>query len=208
MAAVVQGSAGYRPPSLVSRSGDEQAQLARLDEVLEQAKLELSDRYGFRLDEAFEVLCALAKSQGCSIEEFADSVVRSDGRLDGVLEDSSASVLASANGSAAASIASEVSIEAPSAAAAFVLAGSLAEYGARAMLEHGVWRVAVDRCPSCSEGAPGVLSRTRRWMAECGVGRASVTLNGETHLLDSTADGSTTGTNGARPTAPSTSRQS
>jgi ANTAR domain-containing protein len=49
---------------------------------VEQAKLELSARYGLLLDEAFELLSGLARSQRRSVEEFAESVVRSGGRLD------------------------------------------------------------------------------------------------------------------------------
>jgi ANTAR domain len=158
--------------------------------VVARAKLVLSARYGLLLDEAFEMLCALALSQRCSVEEFGESVVRSGGRLDGDPRPGSASSLGGMqNGSATVSPSAELLIEAPSAASAFLLAGELAEYGARAIAEGGVWRVVVDRCSSCSEGAPGALSRTRGWLAECGLATASVTLNGDTYLLDGSAAG-------------------
>ena len=150
----------------------------------------LSARYGLLLDEAFEMLCALALSQRCSVDEFADSVVRSGGRLDGDLRGGSASSFGSVqNGSGTVSPSAELLIEAPSAASAFLLAGELAEYGARAAAERGAWRVVVDRCSSFPEGAPGALSRTRGWLAECGLATANVTLNGETYLLDCSTHG-------------------
>jgi len=154
-----------------------------LNDVVEQAKLELSARYGFLPDEAFEVLRALARSQRRDMEEFAATVVKSGGRLDGDLRGSAAALINGRNGSAA-GFSSEPQIEAPSAAAAFLLAGSLADYGARAVVDGGAYQVVVDRCSSFSEGAPGALSRTRRWMAECGLATASVKLDGETYLLD------------------------
>jgi len=187
MATVARGNAGDSPPPLVSQSGDEQGGSW---EIVEQAKLVLSTRYGFLIDEAFAMLCALARSQRCSVVEFADSVVRTSGRLDGDVRGVSGGGPASSqNGSGAASPASELLIEAPTAAAAFVLTGSLADYGARAVVEGGVWRVVVDRCSSFSEGTPGALSRTRQWLSECGLAAARVTLNGETYLLDGSADG-------------------
>ena len=98
--------------------------------------------------------------------------------------DTHASSESSRTGSATASLSPELLIEAPSAAAAFLLAGSLAGYGARAIFESGAWRVAVDRCSSFSEGVPGALSRTSQWLVACGLATTSVTLNGETYLLD------------------------
>jgi hypothetical protein len=49
--------------------------------------------------------------------------------------------------------------------------------------------VVVDRCTSSSEGVAGALSRTREWLAAGGLATASVTLNGETYLLDCSRDG-------------------
>jgi len=185
MAAVDQESVGVGPAPLVFQSGNDQGHQAGPSEVVEQAKLELSARYGFQLDEALEMLCALARSQRCSVEDFACSVVRTGGRLDGDLRGKSGGNLVSIQGgSGTASLPPELLIEAPSAAAAFLLAGSLADYGARAIVESGAWRVAVDRCSSFSEGVPGALSRTSQWLAACGLAMTSVTLNGETHLLD------------------------
>jgi hypothetical protein len=160
---------------------------------VEQAKLELSARYGLLVDEAFEMLRGLARSQRCSVEEFAESVVRSGGRLDGELRRDSGGKLARVqNGAGTASLSPELLIEAPTAAAAFVLAGSLAEYGARAVVEEGAWRVVVDRCSSVSNGVSGVsgaLSRARQSLAACGLATTTMTLNGETHLLDCSTDG-------------------
>lgn len=87
------------------------------------------------------------------------------------------------------SASSELVVEAPSAVAAFVLAGSLADYGARATVEGGVWRVVVDRCSSFSEGTPGALSRTKGWLAAYGFATTSVTVLGKTYLLDGSTDG-------------------
>ena len=189
MTAVTQGTPGEGSAQTVFQSGVEEEHSPRVDEVLEQAKLELSDRYGFSLEEAFEVLSGLAKSQRCSVEELADSVVRTGGRLDGDLRgDSGDSVVSIHKGRGKLSLSSELLIEAPSAASAFVLAGSLAEYGARALLEGTVWRVVVDRCGSFSEGVPGALSRTRRWLRDSGLATTSVTLNGETYRLDGSAE--------------------
>jgi hypothetical protein len=187
MAAVEQDSVGVGPAPLVSPSGHEQGLQAGSSEVVEQAKHELSARYGFQLDEAFEMLCALARSQRCSVEDFADSVVRSGGRLDGDIRGETPSPLVSIRGGS--SLLPELLIEAPSAASAFVLAGSLANYRARATVEGGVWRVVVDRCSSFSDGVPGALSRASQWLAECGLATTRVTLNGETYLLDGSTDG-------------------
>ena len=181
MATVAQGRVGDGPAPLVSQSGHQ----AGSSDVVEQAKLELSGRYGLLLDEAFEMLCALARSQRRSVEEFADSVVRSSGRLDGEARDNSGdSLLSSQNGRGTISLSPELLIEAPSAVSAFLLAGSLADYGAHAVVEEGVWRVIVDRCSSFSEGTPGALSRTSEWLAASGLATATVTLNGQTYLLD------------------------
>jgi len=189
MAAVEQQSVGDGPAPLVSQAGDEQGHQARPSEVVEQAKLELSARYGFQLDEAFEMLSALARSQRCSLENYAYSSVKSRGRLDGDSQgDSGASLVSNQNGSETTSASSDFVIEAPSAAAAFVLAGSLAHYGARPVIEGGAWRVVVDRCNSFSEGTAGALSRTKQCLAACDVATASVTLHGETYLLDASTD--------------------
>jgi hypothetical protein len=80
---MARGSAGDSHAALVSQSGDEQGHQAGSSEIVEQAKLVLSARYGLRLDEAFWMLSALARSQCCSVEEFADNVVSRSGRLDG-----------------------------------------------------------------------------------------------------------------------------
>jgi hypothetical protein len=150
----------------------------------------VSARYGLLPDEAFEVVRGLARSQRRSVEEFADSVVKGGGRLDGELDAGpSDGLVGSQNGTKAASRSPELLIETPSAASAIVLAGSLSEYGARAVVEQGVWRVVVDRCNSFSEGAPGALSRTRQWLEACGLATARVTLDGETYLLDGSANG-------------------
>ena len=138
MAAVTQGSAGEGPARLVSQSGVEKEHPCARTRLSNRRSVELSARYGFLLEEAFEMLCGLAKSQHRSVEEFADSIVRSGGRLDGDGRgDSGASLVSIQNGPGTASLSSELLIEAPSAASAFVLAGSLAEYGARAVVEGG-----------------------------------------------------------------------
>jgi hypothetical protein len=190
MATVAGGSAGVGPAPLVSRPDEGHDDPGRSTEIVEQAKLQLSARYGLLPDEAFEVVCGLARSQRCSIEEFAESVVRSGGRLDGDLRAvPRGSLVAGRNGTKAASLSPELLIETPSAASAIVLAGLLSDYAARAVVEQGVWRVVVDRCSSCSEQAPGALSRTRQWLATCGLSTARVTLNGETYLLEGSANG-------------------
>jgi hypothetical protein len=189
MATVEQGSAGDGLAPLVSEAGDKQGDQARSSEVVEQAKVELSVRYGFRPEEAFAVLSALARSQRCTVEEFADSVVTSGGRLDGdVRGDPDTALTGIRDGSVPLSVSAELVIEAHSAASAFVLAGSLAEYGARAIVEGQAWWVVVDRCSSFSEGISGALSRTRSWLSECGLATTSVTHNGETYLLDGSLD--------------------
>lgn len=100
MPAAKQESLGHGPAPFVSQSWDEQGHQARSSEVVEQAKLDLSARYGFQPDEAFEMLYALARSQRCSVEDFAYSVVRSGGRLDGDLRgDSGGSLVSTQNGS-------------------------------------------------------------------------------------------------------------
>jgi hypothetical protein len=184
MTAVERGNAG-EGSALVSQPDDERRHFAPLNEVVEQAKLEMSARYGFLVDEAFEVLSGLARSLRCSVVDLADSVVKSGGRLDGNLRgDSGSSLLSTQNESGGASFSPELLIDAPSARSAFVLAGWLAEYGGRAVVERGAWQVVVDRCSSFEEGAPEALSRTRRWLGECGMATTWVTLNGETYLLD------------------------
>ena len=206
MVAVEQEGAGG-PVPLVSQSGDEQRLRTRSSEVVDQAKVELTVRYGFRPEEAFEVLAGLARSQRCTVEEFANSVVASGGRLDGDLRgDSGDALVGVRDDSVPLSVSPELVIEAPSAVSAFVLAGSLAEYGARAIVEGRAWRVVVDRCSSFSEGIPGALSRTRRWLSECGVATTSVTLDGETYLLDGPPDGMSRMTRGGTAERPSESR--
>ena len=189
MAIVARGSAGGGPAPLVSQSDGEHGQHAVSSEIVEQAKLVLSARYGLRLDEAFWMLSALARSQRCSVEAFADNVVSRGGRLDGDVRGDSDGGLASVqNGAGAARLDPELLIEAPSAVSALLLVGSLADYRARAVVEDGAWRVVVDRCNAFAEGTSGALSRTSRWLAACGLATASVTMNGETYLLDGSAD--------------------
>src|SRR5688572_20018892 len=119
MAVVAPKSVGQGPAPLVSQSGEEQGHETGSSEVVEQAKLVLSARYGFLPAEAFELLDGLAGSQRCRIEEFAASVVRSGGCLDGDLRgDSGGRLMSTQNGSEAASLAAELLIEMPSAAAA------------------------------------------------------------------------------------------
>jgi hypothetical protein len=189
MATVARRSAGDSPAPLVSQSG-ERGHQAGSSEVAEQATLVLSARYGVLPDEAFGMLCGLARSQRRGVEEFAASIVGSGGRLDGDLDLDSAERLAGLqNGSGTKNLSPELLIEAPSAVSAFLLAGSLADYGARAVVEEGTWKVVVDRCSSFAEGTPGALSRTSQWLAACGLATISVTLNGEAYLLDGAADG-------------------
>ena len=139
MATVIRGSAGNSPAPLVPRSGDEKGLQAHSSKVVDQAKLELSARYGLPPDEALEMLCASARSQRCSVEEFADTVVRSGGRLDGDPRgDSSGRTVSSQNGSENETLPPELLIDAPSAASAFLLVGSLADYGAHAVVERDV----------------------------------------------------------------------
>ena len=192
MAVVARGSADHDPALVFSPSQDEQAQ-APLDEVLiERAKQVLVGRYGFLPDEAFEVLSGLAHSQQRAIDEFAESVVQSGGRLDGELNgdpDESVRDAQQEHQPVARSIVAELVIEAPSAAAAFLLAGSLADYAARADSEDGAWRIVVQRCSSSPGGVPGALTRVRTWLAECGFPTAPVTIDGETYLLHGSANG-------------------
>jgi hypothetical protein len=190
MATVARGSAADGPAPLDSQPGDERGHQGRSSEIVEEATFVMSSRYGLLLDEAFGMLCALARSQRSSVEEFAASVVKRSGRLDGiVLGDSGEGVGRGQNGSGSPRLLPELLIEAPSAVSAFLLAGSLADYGARAVVEEGIWRVIVDRCSSFSEGTPGALSRTSKWLAACGLATARVTLNGRTYLLDGSANG-------------------
>jgi hypothetical protein len=188
MATLARGGAAHDLATVVSPSQDEQAQSPPEDGLIERARQALVGRYGLLPNEAFELLSALARSQQRSIEEFAESVVRTGGRLDGEPSSSSQeSVIKAPPLSIARGAVAELVIEAPSAAAAFLLAGSLADYGARAVLDDGIWRVVVQRCSSSVGGVPGALSRVRMWMAECAFPRASVTLDGETYLLEGSA---------------------
>jgi hypothetical protein len=196
MAALAHGSADHDPAPVVSSSQDEHAQNPLDDVLIERAKQALVTRYGFLPGEAFDVLAGLAHSQQRAIEEFAESVVRSDGRLDGELgsdRDESVTDALQEQQRLATPITAELLVEAPSAASAFLLAGSLADYAARAVPEDGAWRVVVQRCSSTAGGVPGALSRVRTWLAECGFPTASVTLNGETYLLDGSLDGNANG---------------
>jgi hypothetical protein len=190
MAVVAPKSLGQGPAPLASQSGDEQGHGAGSSEVVEQATLVLSARYGFLPEEAFELLGGLALSQRCPVEEFAARVVESGGRLDGDLRgDSGRSLVSIENGSEAANLAADLLIEVPSAPAAAGLAGSLADYGARAVVEEGAWLVVVDSCDASFGRAPGALSRTKRWMAERSLPAASVRLYGKSYLLDGSTDG-------------------
>lgn len=183
-------SGDHDPAPVVSSPQHEQARNPLDDVLIEQAKQALVSRYGLLPGEAFEVLSALARSQGRAMEEFAGSVVESGGRLDGELSsEPEDSVIDGQQLAVATSIVAELVVEAPSAAAAFLLAGSLADYGARAHLQDGTWRVAVRRCSVSREGVAGALTRVRTWLAECGFPSASVTLNGETYLLDGSTNG-------------------
>ena len=67
--------------------------------------------------------------------------------------------------------------------------GSLADYSARAIQEDDAWLVVVQRCSAFHEGVPAALSRARVCLAALGSATASVTLNGETYLLDGSANG-------------------
>ena len=195
MAALAQGSAGHDPAPVVSPSQDEHSENP-LDELLiERAKQTLVTRYGFLPHEALAVLSGLADSQQRPIEEFAESVVESGGRLDGEMSSDPEQSATDAHEvqPLATKITAELLIEAPSAEAAFLLAGSLAAYGARAVLEEGAWRVVVQRCSSSAGGVSGALTRVRVWLAECGVSTTSVTLNGETYFLDGALDSATNG---------------
>jgi hypothetical protein len=191
MATYAQGSAVH-PAPVVSEARDEEAQSPPDEVLIERAKQTLVGRYGFLPGEAFEVLSGLARSQGRPIEEFAESVVKSGGRLDGELSSaprwSATDAQQEQRQPVAASLAAEFVIAAPSAAAAFVLAGSLADYGARAVVEDGAWVVVVQRCSAFREGLSGALSRVRTCLTEFGFPAASVTLNGATYLLDGSAD--------------------
>ena len=74
-------------------------------------------------------------------------------------------------------------IEAPSAAAAFVLAGSLGKSAARATLEEDRWVVLV----SLGSGGPSAiteaLSATREWLLECNVAATTLSYDGQTHVM-------------------------
>jgi hypothetical protein len=188
MATLARGGAAHDLATVVSPSQDEQAQSPPEDGLIERARQALVGRYGLLPNEAFELLSALARSQQRSIEEFAESVVRTGGRLDGEPSSTSQeSVIKAPPLSIARGAVAELVIEAPSAAAAFLLAGSLADYGARAVFDDGIWRVVVQRCSSSVGGVPGALSRVRMGLAECAFPRASVTLDGETYLLEGSA---------------------
>jgi hypothetical protein len=74
-------------------------------------------------------------------------------------------------------------IEAPSAAAAFVLAGSLGKYRARAVAEAGQWIVVIPPQGAAQGVIHDALSVTRDWLIECDVPATSVTVDGQSHLL-------------------------
>jgi hypothetical protein len=77
-------------------------------------------------------------------------------------------------------------IEAPSAAAAVVLAGSLGSFGARAEHQSDRWVVLVrpDSPGGGHQGTIGeVLSVTRRWLLECNVSATSVFYDGQAHVM-------------------------
>jgi hypothetical protein len=196
MAALTHGSADHDPAPVVSSPHDGHAQNPLQDVLIERAKQTLVTRYGFLPGEAFDVLAGLAHSQQRAIEEFAESVVRTDGRLDGALRsdpDDSVTDAQQEQQRVATQITAELLVEAPSAGSAFLLAGSLADYAARAVQEDGAWRVVVQRCRSTAGGVPGALSRVKTWLAECGFPTTLVTLNGETYLLDGSLDGAANG---------------
>src|SRR4029453_17695366 len=75
----------HQPGPVFLSSQDEHAQNPLDDVLIERAKQALVTRYGFLPGEAFAVLAGLAHSQQRTLEEFAESVVRTNGRLDGEL---------------------------------------------------------------------------------------------------------------------------
>ncbi len=81
-----QGSAvALRPlaarfAGLVERGERLQADLD--SRIVEQAKVAISDRLHTTPDVAFEILAALARSQGREIEDYAETVVAKRGLLD------------------------------------------------------------------------------------------------------------------------------
>ena len=74
--------------------------------------------------------------------------------------------------------------EAPSAATAFILAAALSDYHARAVSEEDAWAVVVDLRLAGAGATPAVLSRTRDWLVEIDLPATSVSLDGETGLLE------------------------
>jgi hypothetical protein len=76
-----------------------------------------------------------------------------------------------------------IRISSPTATAAFVLVELLDEYHATANFdEHGRWQVVVP----LDESGPSrvcVISATREWLERCGLPFTSITLDGQTHLL-------------------------
>src|SRR5687768_6401305 len=77
-----------------------------------------------------------------------------------------------------------IRITSPTAAAAYVLVGLLAEYGATAgETRAGGWEVVIPLDAPHDGQVPTTLSVTREWLDLCGLGSTSVTLDGHTHLL-------------------------
>ena len=77
-------------------------------------------------------------------------------------------------------------IDAPTAAAAVVLAGSLEKFQARTVRDAGRWLVLARPVPAGS-GSHGSVSKAltiiREWMLECGVPATTITYDGQSHLL-------------------------
>ena len=77
-------------------------------------------------------------------------------------------------------------IEAPSAAAAFVLVDRLTSLGASAEgTSRGGWAIVVPLDGSPKGTVPECLARTREWLDLCSLPSTSVTVDGHTHLLHS-----------------------
>lgn len=77
----------------------------------------------------------------------------------------------------------QLSIDAPSAAAAFVLAGSLGRLRARAVYRGDAWVVLVSPLRGGPSAIAQALSATRDWLLECNVPATSVSYDGRTHLM-------------------------
>jgi hypothetical protein len=77
-------------------------------------------------------------------------------------------------------------IEAPSAAAAFVLVDRLTALGASAeQTSRGGWAIVVPLDGSPKGTVPECLARAQEWLDLCSLASTSVTVDGHTHLLRS-----------------------